>query len=396
MIGSPANTSSDHAAPRVKAFIADHEAETVVRMAMSDLGIKDPPITLGNIATAIAALAKQPSPRLLIVDISFAEDPVARIRELINVCESNIGIVAVGTDNDVALYRHLKRAGVIEYFFKPLLRDQIARACHDVLTDRFDQPSLYSGHLIFVLGARGGVGATTIATNAAWYMAESRQRWTMLLDLDLQNGDAALQLDATPGSALREAFEHPERVDKLFLERGAIHVTPRLNLLASLELLGDIVESSEEAVIGLLEALLRRYRAVIVDLPHTIAASLPHMLQMPSTCALVGNATLTSAREMARWREFIGPNTRERRTLQVLNQCAAHGNLPAAEFTSACGQTPEIVIPYDRELAEATNFGTRAMQKCSCFRNGLMRMLHDITGEPIEKPASLFQRVFGG
>jgi pilus assembly protein CpaE len=379
--------------PRIRVFISDQESEGTVRQALGDLGVEDAVVTTGNVTTAISALAKSPSPRLLIVDISGVEDPVANILELNEVCEPGIGIIVVGKSNDIGLYRRLKNAGVIEYFFKPLVRDLITRSCHDVLTDRFDQPSLYSGKLVFFLGVRGGVGTTTLATNAALYQAEVRQRWTMLVDLDVQSGDSALIFDVAPTDALREAFEHPERVDKLFLERGAIHAGQRLNMLASLEPLDSLIEGTQESITSLLENLVRRYRAVFVDLPVSAAAFLPQILQMPSTCVLIGNQSLSSARDMARWREFIGPNTRERRTVSVLNCNMAYGGLKPADFTRACGHPPEILIGYDRKLAEATNFGIHAMQKCSSFRTELALLLHEVMGEPLEKSRSVFKRL---
>jgi pilus assembly protein CpaE len=328
------------------------------------------------------------------VDISGARDQLTSILELAEVCEPGVGVVAIGDSNDISLYRQLKNAGVAEYFFKPLIRDQLSRTCSDVLNDRLDQPSLFSGKLVFMLGVRGGVGTTTLATSAAWHMSEMRQRWTMLLDLDLQGGDAALLFDVAAGQALREAFERPDRVDKLFLERGSIHVNNRLNLLASLEPLGSTVEGSEDALRNLLELLLRRYRLVIVDIPAAIAVHLPQIIQMPSTCALVGSASLASARDMGRWREHIGPNTQERRTLQVLNRISSHGGLSDAEFARACGKAPDVVIQHDRELAASANLGVREMRKCALFRSGVTHVLQEITGEPMEKPASLFKRIF--
>ena len=113
-----------------------------------------------------------------------------------------------------------------------------------------------------------------------------------------------------------------------------------------------------------------------------------------STCVLVANSTLTAARDLGRWKKQIGPNTRERRTLSVLNHTTPHGGLPEAEFARAAGQPPDIVIPYDRELADASNFGTRAMQKCSTFRNGVVHMLHSVTGEPVKKQLSMLKRIF--
>jgi pilus assembly protein CpaE len=379
---------------QVQAFVNDQESEGVVRQAIADLAIETASIMAGDVTTATALLSKQPSPRLLIVDISGARDQLTSILELAEVCEPGVGVVAIGDSNDISLYRQLKNAGVAEYFFKPLIRDQLSRTCSDVLNDRLDQPSLFSGKLVFMLGVRGGVGTTTLATSAAWHMSEMRQRWTMLLDLDLQGGDAALLFDVAAGQALREAFERPDRVDKLFLERGSIHVNNRLNLLASLEPLGSTVEGSEDALRNLLELLLRRYRLVIVDIPAAIAVHLPQIIQMPSTCALVGSASLASARDMGRWREHIGPNTQERRTLQVLNRISSHGGLSDAEFARACGKAPDVVIQHDRELAASANLGVREMRKCALFRSGVTHVLQEITGEPMEKPASLFKRIF--
>lgn len=216
----------------------------------------------------------------------------------------------------------------------------------------------------------------------------------MLVDLDLQNGDAALQLDSAPGHTLREAFEKPERVDKLFLERGTIHVRERLDLLAALEPLSESTALVEDAVISLLEKLLHRYRFVFVDLPTSVAMGLPKALRLPSVCVLVSDASLASAREMARWREWIGPNSAERRTLHVLNMSRAGGGLPEAEFIRAVGQTPDIVIPYDRDIATASNFGVKATRKCAVLNRGLAQLLRDLTGEAGEEPRSIFSRVF--
>lgn len=393
-MSTPASTPTSRAGERVKVFVSDQVSEAVIRQAIADLVIEDFVVVTGNVATARMTLAKQPTPKLLVVDVSGVDDPVSSILELAEVCEPGVGVVAIGDSNDISLYRQLKHAGVSEYFFKPLIRDQMARSFNDVLTDRPDQPSLFSGKLAFIVGVRGGVGATTLATNAAWYVAEARQRWTMLVDLDLQGGDAALLLDVAPGQALREAFERPERVDKLFLERGAIPVSKRLNLLASLAPLGSAVEGSEAGIRMLLETLMRRYRLIIVDVPAIVAEYLPQVLKMPSTCVLVGHPSLAAARDMARWRDYIGANTRERRTLQVLNHTSAYGGLTEAEFAKASGQPADVVIPFDRDLATSANLGVQAMQKCSMFKFGMIRMLHEITGEPIEATPSLFRRIF--
>ncbi len=251
-----------------------------------------------------------------------------------------------------------------------------------------------TGKLIFVMGVRGGAGATTIAANLAWTLAETKRRHTALADLDLQKGDVALQLDTQPSHALHEALDHPERVDKLFLERGVKQVTDRLHLLTSLEPLNAPADVSEEAFLWLLDKLLPRYRVTIVELSPCIAVRVTWALSLPSTLLLVSNPTLAGARDLARWSEVIGANTSERNTLHVLNRPAPHGGLSQADFAKASGRAPDVTIPYDRELAEAAALGIKAMQKCTAFQRSLARLVRELTGEADEKPVSLFSRMF--
>jgi pilus assembly protein CpaE len=385
------------AAPTAKVFVSDQDSEGVIRQSLSDLGVDDAEFTKGTVETASAALATQASPRLLVVDLSGVEDPLARIDELAGRCEPNVSVVAVGDRNDVILYRHLKEAGVAEYYFKPLVRDLVKRTCSSVLSGgHVKTTDLRSGKLIFVLGVRGGVGATTIAASASWHMAEKGQRWVMLVDLDMQNGDAALLLDSSPSHALREAFEKPDRVDKLFLDRGTIHASQRLDVLASLEPLGENIPLNEDAILMLFGKLLHRYRFIFVDLPAAAAVGLIGVLREPSTCVLVSNASLSSARELARWREWIGPNSPERKTLHVLNMAGANGGLTEAEFIHVAGQAPDITIAYDRNIAIASNLGIKATQKCAVLNTGVAKLICDLAGEATERPPrSMFSRIFG-
>jgi pilus assembly protein CpaE len=384
------------AAPTAMVFVSDRESEAVLRQALSDVSVHDAKFTNGTVETATTALATEATPRLLIVDLSGVENPLARIDELAAKCEPEVKVVAIGDRNDIILYRRLRNAGVTEYFFKPLVRDSIKRLCNSILNGEVDDKSANSldGKRIFVLGVRGGVGATTIAVNAAWRLANKAQRWVMLVDTDLETGDAALQLGATPTNALREALEKPERVDRLFLERGTLHVTERLDLMATLQPLGASSAVNRDAFAGLIDKLARRYRFVFVDLTEHLAATLFEVLQKPSTCILVSDAGLASARELVRWLEWMGPNSSERRTMHVLNMSGGDGALPETEFLRAVGRAPDVTIPYSRDIAIASNLGVKATQKCAALNRGVDTLLRELAGEPAA-PRSLLSRIFG-
>ena len=376
-------------------FVRDRDSEGVIRQSLSDLGIANSEFVSGGIDAAITTLAQRPSPRLLVTDVTGVHDPVARINALAEVCEPGVGVVVIGESNDIRLYRSLKEAGVVEYFFKPLVGILLTRTFHSVITGGPEQRGTRTGKLVFVLGIRGGDGATTIAANTAWHLAENGQRQALLLDLDLQFGDAALQLDVTPSHALREALEHPERVDELFLQRGVTHVTERLGLLAAQESLSESINLNDEAVLSLLGNLLHRYRYVVVDIPTVLAPRLIRVLTLPSILLLVSTASLASARDVARWRQQIGPNTPERITLHVLNKNGSHTSLPLAEFTRAVGQPPDVIIPYEREIGLASNLGVAAVRKCVSLQRGLTPLYRHLTGEAVQVPQSFLRRLFG-
>ncbi len=375
-------------------FVRDRDAEGVVRLSLSDLGIQEAMFGNGDIATAIAELSQRTSPRLLVVDIAGLDEPEKQVRELIEICDSETGIVAIGERNDIVLYRNLRQLGVAEYFFTPLVRSLVTKAFNSVLTGTHNERAARTGKLVHVLGVRGGVGATTIAVRAAWHLAENRQRPVAFVDLDLYGGDAALQLNVVPNNALHEALEHSERVDDLFLERGIIHVSKRLDMLASLEPLDSPLEFEEEAFLSLLETLLYRYRYVFVDMPLARAQAMMRVMHMPGTLLLVSDARLVSARDVARWRDKIGPNTPERSTLHILNKSGAEGSLSLSDFARAAGGEPDAVVPYAHDVSAASNLAVQGVADWPAFKRGLGPILRQISGEPVEAPPSLLARLF--
>ena len=373
-------------------FTRDRDAEGVIRQCLSNL-IPSAEFFNGTVDAAIEQLEQRASPRLLIVDVTGVADPAAQVKKLSEVCEPGTGVIVIGDLNDIRLYRDLKQAGVVEYYFKPLVSTLVTRTASGILTGSVEQRGSSAGKLIVMIGVRGGVGATTIATSAAWHLAEMHQRRVVLLDLDLYFGDAALQLDAVPTHALCEALEHPERVDDLFLERATIHVTERLSLLSSLENFSNLALPAEDSVLSLLTKLMRRYRYVFVDMPADLVPRLLRVLHLPGLCLLVSNASLVAARDLVRWRVMVGPSSAERQVLHILNKNGADGGLPPAEFLRASGEAPDITIPYDQQIGISSSLGVKSVLQCATMQRGLAPLFSLIAGEPAAAQRSVVERM---
>src|SRR5262249_2897184 len=150
------------------------------------------------------------SPENVIVDISDAEMPASQIHDLAELCEPGVTVIAIGDRNDIALYRDLVQAGVSEYIVKPVTAQLLTKALNGAPTSGERSPiSRKRGKVVAVVGARGGVGATTLATHLALHLANQQSRRVMLLDLDLYTGDCALALNIKPTPGLREALSNP-------------------------------------------------------------------------------------------------------------------------------------------------------------------------------------------
>lgn len=374
-------------------FVRDPDSEGVIRRALSDVGVRNVEVINGTVVRAVAELARKPSPRLLFVDVSGVDDPTSKLIELSEVCEPGTDVIVIGETNDIALYRQIKLTGIAEYFFKPLVSTLIVSACETALSGKSGQTGPRLGKLVYTMSLGGGAGATTMAVNTAWHLAERLQRQVVLVDLNIADGDVALQLNVQPTGALAEALEHPERIDDLFLQRAVIRVTERLHVLATLQPLSGALVPDEKTVFLLLQILLRRYRYVIVDLPSALALRLSGPLHLPSTLILVSNASLVAARDLRRWQELLGPNTPERSSLHVLNKARGDGGLSVPDFITAAKQQPDVVIPYDRELGKASSLGIAEMQKCAAFQRALRPLLRRLTGEQASEAPSLLSRI---
>src|SRR6516225_344732 len=181
------------------AFV-DAETERALQESSGLLGRNE--IIRGGIAQAIKYLNEQRSPHLLIVDISGVDLPLSQIHILADVCEPGTNVVAIGDHNDVGLYRDLQEAGISNYIVKPLTRELLVKALTSKPnTGEVVRPSLKLGKMVSFIGARGGVGTTTLACNLAWHLANRQARRVVLVDLDLQHGDCSLvfNLNTLPG-----------------------------------------------------------------------------------------------------------------------------------------------------------------------------------------------------
>jgi pilus assembly protein CpaE len=369
---------------RLMAFVADGRSEASLSGCLSHLSFPDAMIKCGGIAKAIQHLSAERSPERLIVDISDTDMPASQMHDLAELCEPGVTVIAIGSRNDIGLYRDLVQAGVSEYIVKPVTPQLLAKALSAKPTVSEGSPiSRKLGTVVAAIGARGGVGTTTLAINLAWYLANRQNRRVLLLDLDLQNGDCALTLNLGPTPGLREALANPLRIDSVFLERAMATHGERLFVLSTEEPLRADAEFKAEAVETLIRVLRTQFHYIIADVPRIPTAPYRRVLDTADTRIIVGDQTLRSVRDAVRLRAALGEGDAARRNLLVVNRSGEGGcHAVTLEEMAKINLRPRIVIPFRRRLIAADG-----LVQHSRFREAVAALATEISGRlPSRRP----------
>jgi pilus assembly protein CpaE len=359
----------DHRA-QVIAFVNDDETEGVLRQVLSSVTPEHSDVRRGGVRAAIVELQKIDTPRALIVDVSGEDEPLNALAALSQVVEPDVQVLVIGDSSDLDFYREVTRGlGAREYAAKPLSRDVVTRLFAPIVTGDTHMPTeLSGGRVVTITGARGGVGATTIAVNLAWHLGVARNRHTLLLDPNLQTGSAAMYIDAQPRPGLRAALEMPERVDALFIQRAVQQLKNRLHVLASEEALTERLPYVPDAASRLLAALRRRYNFVIVDVPLQPVPLYFDLLAGADQRVIVLEPMLAGVRDALRLRA-VHAGTATAPTVLVLNREGMPGGLTRAQVEEGLGMKVDVSIPYlPGRLAQAANMGNPLLTGRSFFR----------------------------
>ncbi len=346
----------------------------------------------GGVADAIRELGVQRSPRLLLVDITDADLPLSAVNELAEVCEPGVTVIAIGDRNDVGLFRDLVNHGVSDYLVKPVTAALLQKSLLSVIDNAAQgRQTNRLGRLVAVTGSRGGVGATLVATGLAWSIAHRRRRRVALVDLDLQFGTAALALDLEPSHGLREALEHPSRIDSLFVDRAMIRQSDTLHVLSSEESLGETLLPDYAALDVLLKELRNKFHFVVVDLPRHISPCTQHVLQSATNLVLVTDLSLAGMRDTLRYATLLPTINASCQLGLCANRVGEHraGEIGRGEFESAVGRSIDLVLPFDpRAVASAMNVG----QPIAAGRSKVAGQLHELAERVCGSPAAAKSR----
>ncbi len=380
-------------------FGADPTTRATIGQAAQRAGLPTDQVLQGTLQDAHDALTTIQTPEILVIDVAASPDPIESLNELADVCDEGTKVVVLGEINDVRVYRDLLAFGVYDYFVKPAeeaaLAETLAKARAAEQKPTAAKPV---SPLVVFFGARGGVGASSIALNCAWIAAHERQRRVAFVDMDMHFGTAALALDLEPEHGFRDLIENPERIDDLFIQRAMIRATDNLSLLSSEEDLSRPMVNGVKAYGTLLGALRQRFETVVVDLPRALAPTHADVLAQASAIGIVADMTLHSLRDVLRLVALAEAHAPEATIRILVNENAGTraGSLDRTSFARGLERPIDVVIPQDsKAFSKGQTKGRTLVQAAPKSRvAAAMRAVTDQMIGAEEAPAGMWARLF--
>ena len=295
---------------------------------------------------AEAAAAVTETPDLYIIDTSLSVAAMlAHLDRLAGAVKQGAKIIVLGAVNDITLLRELAQRGVNEYIVPPLNADALAQSICRLYAETDNS------RVIAVIGARGGVGASTIAHNLAWSIAERQHAGAAIVDLDLSFGAAALAFGAAPSQSLADAFDAKDEQDDS-LDAIAVRPTPRLQIYSAPVTLQRTFELNESTLQNLVTRVRRTSPYIVLDLPHAWTSWIKEALLKADDVIIVAGpdlASLSSAKSMLEALKTARPDIAPLIVMSMVG-VPKRPEITFKDFSGALGLAPPFSFAFDPAL----------------------------------------------
>src|ERR1700738_646450 len=379
-------------APRVsvQAFCETAETAAAVRSA----GASRRAGQSAGVAAAIDVDHTVPTPNVIILETEAHSDILDGLDQLATVCDAGTRVVVIGSVNDVAPYRELVRRGVNDYVIGPVTALEVVRSICSLFSA---SEAIAVGRIIAVVGAKGGVGASTIAHNVAWAIARDLALDSVVIDLDLAFGTAGLDYNQDPLQGIANAVFSPERLDTAVMERLLSKCTDHLSLLAAPATPERVYDFGADAFDSIFDTLRMTTPCIVLDVPHQWSGWTKRALVGADDILIVAEpdlANLRNTKNMLNMLKASRPN--DRAPLYCLNQVGMpkRPEIDKRGFAKAVKPPPIAAIPFDsRMFGTAANNGQMIAEISAGHRTTkmLLQIAQQLTGRgTTKKPRGSF------
>jgi pilus assembly protein CpaE len=334
----------------IQAFCETQDIASIVQAAIVDRRMNKAHVKLhmGGAPAALEAYRNAPTPNLIVLEATHDRDAlIGHLDELSQFCDAGTKVIVCGKVNDIVLYRQLMLRGVSEYLVAPFGIMEFVQAVSHLYSAPGAAPV---GRVIAVIGAKGGVGSSTIAHNVAWSIASGLDTSTIIADLDLGFGTAGLDYNQDPPQGIAEAVFAPDRVDSNLVDRLLSKCSDNLSLLAAPATLDRLYDFPETAFDSIIDVLRASTPCIILDLPHAWNAWTRRMLIGADDVIIVAAPDLRNTKNILDNVRSARPNDHQPKLILNGVGLLKRPEISVADFAKTVELEPIAVISHDAKL----------------------------------------------
>jgi pilus assembly protein CpaE len=345
----------------IQAFCESNQLAGIVQEASEDRRLTKAHVSvhMGGATAAVQHYQESPTPNLIIVESSLPRhELLGGLDRLAECCDPGTKVVIVGHVNDVILYRELLKRGVSEYLVAPVTSPQLMESLSNLYNDPEADPV---GHVYAFIGAKGGVGSSTICHNAAWTLSEALKSDVIIADLDLAFGTTGLDFNQDPVQGIADALATPERLDEVLLDRLLTKCSEHLSIFAAPVVLDRDYDITPDGCDMVIDVARQNVPYVVVDLPHGWSAWSKRVLLQADEVVITAAPDLANLRNAKNIVELLKQSRKNDSTPHLVLNMANMPKRPeisVKEFEEALGLKALSVIDFDPEtFGQASNNG---------------------------------------
>ncbi len=357
-----ASGSGDRARPlpriSIQAFCETPDLAETVQAASEDRRLSKAHVTIqmGGAPAAVAHYQESPTPNLIILESHASHgELIAELDELAQSCDPGTKVVIIGRANDVVLYRDLLKRGISEYLVAPVSTLDLMECLSGLYNNPESDPV---GQVFAFIGAKGGVGSSTICHNVAWSLSEMLAANIVIADMDLAFGTTGLDFNQDPVQGIADALQNPDRLDEVLLDRLLTTCSKHLSIFAAPVVLDRDYDMSPEGCETVIDVVRQNVPFVAVDLPHTWAPWTKRLLLQADEIVITAMPDLANLRNAKNIVELVkSARKNDSAPHLVLNMAnmQKRPEITPKEFENALDLKTLAVIDFDCE-----NFGQAA------------------------------------
>jgi len=305
-------------------------------------------LVFGDGFSSLGQMVEAERPDLMIIDSVCIENGNLSILEGISLRYHHISIILLAQNSSSEFLMSAMRSGVKDVLSLPLQASDLQAAVGRVeLKLKQSAPKSKKGKVIAFVGSKGGSGATFLACNLAYILAETSNAKVALLDLNLQFGDAVLFVnDHVPSNTLADVAKNIRRLDASLMKSSMVHVLPNFSVLAAPEDAESAQDVKPEHIDALLKLTTSEYDFVVLDIGRTLNATGVKALDHADLIFIVLQETLPFIRDSKRLlHAFHSLGYAKEKINIMLNRHEKGGDIRLIDVETALGMKVYKTIP---------------------------------------------------